>query len=199
VTIWGSILAGLGGTAVLAFLVKLLAKHLLSKDLDEHRNRLTKELESHRTRLQSESALEIEKLRSALQITAHEQAIRFTQLHEKRSAIIAEAFKLLVPLYQIVMELHSPLGADWQQKVDVRWAEAKSSFLKFCDFFDQNRLYFSCETCGHIDEFLKKASAMLLDWKICFQSLVAPDKQTYTEWKSKWKAELHLLKEVRRD
>jgi hypothetical protein len=55
--------------------------------------KLTTEAEAFKTRIQADANIEIERLKSSLQVVAMEQQVRFTKLHEKRAEIIADLYK----------------------------------------------------------------------------------------------------------
>ncbi len=86
---WQEFLATIGGQAALLGIVGYLIKKLVS-------SRLEREADAFKTELKRNSDIEIERLKSSLQMSANEHQIRFSKLHEKRAQVLADLYKLLV-------------------------------------------------------------------------------------------------------
>src|ERR1043166_1529586 len=87
------VLATAGGTTGLGFALALLVRKLISHNLD-------KDIELFRVQLKAGTDVEIERLRSSLEIASFEHQIRFTKLHEKQAQVIAELYAHLVELLE---------------------------------------------------------------------------------------------------
>jgi hypothetical protein len=78
-----SLAVATGGGLVLvgawAWLIKTAIPHKLATEAD-----------TFKTRIKADADIEIERLKSSLQIVATEHQVRFTKLHEKRAEIIAD-------------------------------------------------------------------------------------------------------------
>src|SRR5882724_1748937 len=166
----------------LAWLTKTIINHFLSKDI-----------EIYKKTIEFESAKEIERLRSSLQITANEHEIKFNKLHEKRAVIIEEAYQLLVALEQSLNQLNWPLGTNRIDAKKQRTELNKEQWRAFYKFFERNRLYFSVESCNGIDSVLKRADDMITDWVLVTNSPSESTPQTFQEWEKRWRGELDLI------
>jgi predicted secreted protein len=74
-----------GGAAVLAaaaWLVRTALNHALDRDA-----------ETFKARLKADADVEVEKLKSSLQMAAYEHETKFSTLHAKRAEVIAEIFR----------------------------------------------------------------------------------------------------------
>lgn len=61
---------------------------------------LVLQTEKFKMKLKAEADIEIERLKSALQMTAVEHQVRFANLHEKRAEVIAEIYVRALDAYQ---------------------------------------------------------------------------------------------------
>jgi len=170
----------------LAWLTKTIINHFLSKDI-----------EIYKKTIEFESAKEIERLRSSLQITANEHEIKFNKLHEKRAVIIEEAYQLLVALEQSLNQLNWPLGTNRIDAKKQRTELNNEQWRAFYKFFERNRLYFSVESCNGIDSVLKRADDMITDWVLVTNSPSESTPQTFQEWEKRWRGELDLIRKFK--
>ena len=84
----------------LSGLLLWLTKSWLSEHLKNAiKHEYDQKLETHKAQLKAQSDVELEKLRSQLNITVTEHEVRFSRLHEKRAEVIAETYSLLKELY----------------------------------------------------------------------------------------------------
>ena len=92
-TFWQQFVTMLGGfTAVvfaLAWLIRSLVTHVLSKDL-----------EKFKTSLKAQADVEIERLRAALQMEGYRDQVRFGRLHEKQANTLALLYEQLLTIVQ---------------------------------------------------------------------------------------------------
>lgn len=75
--------------------VLVLRSYISEKMKNAIKNEYDQKLETHKAELKAKSDIEIERLRSQLNVTAAERQIKFSRLHEKRAEIIAEAYSKL--------------------------------------------------------------------------------------------------------
>jgi len=148
-TFWQEFLKYLGSVtiaaAALAWLIKSIVNHVLSKDIETFKKRLE---------LQSET--EIEKLKSQLQIAAKEHEVRFSKLHEKRATIVAEFYESLVSLRRSI---------EFFVRVEVRRTglqghkdRARDLFKRASEltaFFSKNELYFRKDIAERIERLIE--------------------------------------------
>jgi len=100
-----------------------------------------------KAKLKADADIEIERLKSSLQIEAAEHQVRFAKLHKKRGEIIAELYALLVEAHSVADE--GVLGdAD-------KTREAFDKILKLSQFIDLNRIYLPPAVCALLDNFTR--------------------------------------------
>jgi hypothetical protein len=68
------------------------------------KNEYDQKLETHKAELKARSDVEIEKLKSALSVSAAERHFKFSKLHEERAAVIAETYSLLKEVFVTVQD-----------------------------------------------------------------------------------------------
>ncbi len=94
------LLTAVGGVTGISFAVAFLMKSVIN-------HALTRDAEKFKAQLKADADLEIEKLRSSLQMVAIEHQVRFSSLHAERAKIIAELHGRLVDaersVYRFVM------------------------------------------------------------------------------------------------
>ncbi|GAI42938.1 unnamed protein product, partial [marine sediment metagenome] len=99
------IISTIGGSAILigavAWVVKSVINHALSRDI-----------EKFKLILQNESQQELMRLQSSLQLHEFEHQIRFSQLHERLGIATIEVYDRLKRLYAEVKEALSILSMD---------------------------------------------------------------------------------------
>ena len=181
---WNSTLQTLGSWTIFAGAFAWIAKSGISAFLSRN-------LEKHKSDLSAQSALEIERLRSSLQVVAARQTLEFTALHTKRAEFIADLYGRLYDIQGLLSRLHfeyehrdiredldrkyylekreawklepgiNTLRPEEQRRID----ELNDSLTKFYEFFKKHRLYFSSEVCGLIDGFATLASYQAMNYQ----------------------------------
>lgn len=158
------IIASVGGSAIVvgavAWLIRSLTIHILSKDL-----------ESFKTKLHS---------------AAYERQVRFAKLHEHRASIIAELYSRLVTLHNaatnFVRWYQSVRNEEKEQHITRLWTAADD----FNTYFEKNRIYFDQGTCDKIislNDILSKACSVLATFAHQRDALNISDEQVFEEWR----------------
>lgn len=113
-------------------------------------------LETHKAQLKAQTDIETERLRSQLNIAAHERQVRFADLHTKRAEVIAELYGLIVQAYWDTSSFVSP--ADWNGEPDKKqkYVTAMNAIADFFRFFDKNRIYLPEALCEQLESFVQK-------------------------------------------
>ncbi len=181
---WNSVLQTLGSSAVLVAALAWIAKSSIHAFL-------SRSLEKHKSELRAESALEIERLRSSLQVEAAKQTFEFTALHTKRAEIIADLYARLYKIQGLLMRLnfqyrnreiredidrkyHRDKREAWQLEPGIdtlrpeeqeRIDELNHFLTDFYEFFNSHRLYFSANVCQLIDSFATLASYQAMNYE----------------------------------
>jgi hypothetical protein len=138
----------LGGFAIfagaLAWLIKSIITHFLSKDVEKYKSRLS-----------AEAAREIEQFKNQLQMVALEHEVRFSKLHEKRAEIIADFWGLLYEADMSVRTLEVRIKEKHTESVVVAAAKQAHEACKDAfKFYEKNRLYFSKDLSDKIHRIL---------------------------------------------
>lgn len=121
-------------------------KHAIKSEYDQ-------KLESHKAQLKAQSDVEIERLRSQLNITASEHQVQFSALHAKRATVITGLYDLLVEAHWAGGKFASPLTAVEDAHVPLaqkHW-NAVMAIQNFFRSFDKQRIYLPFELCTSLD------------------------------------------------
>lgn len=159
-----TVLTAVGGSAILigavAWLVRSLMLHLLSKDL--------------------------ETFKGQLQLAAFEHQVRFTQLHERRASILAELYSKIVQLHRaatsFVRWYPSADDADKEHQLKQLWQAADD----YRSYFERHRIYFDQPTCEKVDSLngaLSQATSVLAVFAHEGDSVTATEEEIFREWK----------------
>jgi hypothetical protein len=159
----GVIIVAFGGSAALigavAWLIRSLTVHILSKDL-----------ENFKTKLQS---------------AAYEHQVRFTKLHERRAEILADLYSKIVVLHNNATNFvrwYASVGDDQKvMNIQQLWQAAE----EFNIYFERNRIYFDQATCEKIvslKDVLSRACSVLAVFAHERDSISVSNEQVFDEW-----------------
>jgi hypothetical protein len=84
---WQEVITTLGATVGAGGVLLAASAWLMKTVLTD---KFAREAEAFKSRLKAEADIEIERLKSSLQMTAIEHQVRFSKLHERRAELIAE-------------------------------------------------------------------------------------------------------------
>jgi hypothetical protein len=108
-------------------------------------------LETHKAQLKAQSDVEIERLRSQLNMAAAEHQVRFSGLHEKRAEVIGQTYSLLQSLYDAlgnyvnIIELEGTPNRHDRRKVAVESSKA------FSEYYLNRRIFLPKATAGKLN------------------------------------------------
>lgn len=111
-------------------------------------------LEEFKARLAHNNALEVEKLKSQLNIAATERQLRFSRLQEKRAEVIAELYKLVKALHFAIHDYVSPHQDIGGQTKEQRSAVIATSNAAY-KFYHDNAIFLPSAVAGKIEEFIR--------------------------------------------
>jgi len=157
VTYWQELVKLLGGFAALvgavAYLVKILISHFLSKDLTAYKEQLStesaKKVAAFKADLAADNKKKIEGFKAKLDVLTQESVIRFTKLHEKRIEILSEMYLLLEDAYTSMGLLAAGCKDGVELTKDFTEKAAEKN-RKLFPFLSKNKLYFSSELSKQI-------------------------------------------------
>ena len=112
--------------AIVAWVVRSIINHYLTKDVEKYRDALKAE------------------------------SFRFSRLHEKRGEVIAQLYANLDELVKAVYSFVHLAEWAGEPSKDEKRKIAGEALKKFQDHFDKNRIYFSETLCYKIDNFVRE-------------------------------------------
>lgn len=139
----------LGGTALVlaavAWLVRSLVAHVLSRDIE-----LFKE------RLQAQSAVQLERLRHELRLVAAEHEKRIHLLQERRAHTIAELHSKIMDFLAAAESFASLMeySGEPSKREKARLLDEKAG--EFHKYFLRNRIYFSEDVCEKVETLFRE-------------------------------------------
>jgi hypothetical protein len=185
---WQDIITTVGGQGAFLGVAAWLIKTLLN-------NKWAREFEAFKNRLQSESNIEIERLRSSLQITELEHQVRFSKLHEKRAQVIAELYKrLAVDVFWTAKRYVSIGGGSGEQGKREEFNKTLEMIREFALFVDGHRIYLPDNICALLDKLvddLRKTIAPIGMWG----TMPSPDEQTHKQYAAAVMSAFHRFEE----
>jgi hypothetical protein len=144
---WQEIIATVGGQgmflAVAAWLIRALFTNKWARDAEEFK-----------TRLKAQADIEIERLKSSLQMTAVEHQVRFSKLHERRAEVIAELYKRLVDVFWIGQQFVLAGASPAERGQREEYNNTIGSIRDFTLFVDSHQIYLPERICALLLKFL---------------------------------------------
>lgn len=148
-----SLIASAGVSAGVSAALVWLAKSWISEKLKNAiKSEYDQKLETHKAQLKAQSDVEIERLRSQLNITGLEHSVRFSKLHEKRAEIIAETYALLKELSFRVSDLVKIFEPAGDSSRDERRDAAAKAHEKFRSYYSASLIFFPRATASKLEE-----------------------------------------------
>lgn len=145
---WGTVLASLGSSALLAAFVTAILAHVLSARLEAIKTDNAVQIEG----LKASHLERVERLRTELNTDAHQREVQFSRLHEKRVEILGELYKKLVEAELILGWLEA--SATGVIAPDERLPEAASkAIMSFLEFSLTHRVWFDAPLCDLLNQF----------------------------------------------
>jgi hypothetical protein len=168
-TIWQSLLLAFGGQVTLLVALAFLLKAIIT-------HRLSQEAEAFKVNLQAQVNIEIERLRSSLQIVATEHQVRFSKLHEKRGEGIAELYRLIVetPVAAVKFIL-------FDNRDEALVQQAKERVRDLFTFLNLNRIYLPNTVCQILDNYERRLRHSVASIMIYWTRIEYPNAQMREE------------------
>ena len=168
--------------AVLGLLGKSILDKLIVRD--------TKQFEAD---LKAKSDVAIERLKNELQLKTIEHQVRFSRLHEKRAAVIAELYGHLVEALWEAESFLSPMEWAGEPNKKEKHITARNRLVDLYRYFDKHRIYLPSELCTALEGLVTDVRSHVIDFGVYvgFDEKTLND-QTYKEkqkaWNSGWDA-----------
>ena len=156
---WQTILIALGGNAamlaVLAYLAKLFIEHKLSRDISRFQSEV-----------KATSDAAIERLKSDLQLHAIEHQVRFSRLHEKRAAVIAELNSLIAEAMWEAENFLSILEFPGEPSKHEKYHATMTKLVELSRYFDKHRIYLSSEVTIPLEALVQKVRTLVIGFGV---------------------------------
>jgi hypothetical protein len=161
---WGQILSDLGVFALIiggiSWLLKAIGQHFIDKRFKAYEKEL--DLKSHDFQAKLNHDLESFKARLNIEHT------QYLKLQEKRLNVLTDLYNRLANLDTNMRALTSPMKFlpenQTAEQQDKELMEAsRSAYIKFREFYKNNKIFFSLNDCQLIDKLVEQYTSVLLD------------------------------------
>jgi hypothetical protein len=156
---WQTILLAFGGNAALLAVLGILGKSFLDKLIV----RDTKQFESD---LKAKSDAAIEHLKNELQLRTIEHQVRFSRLHEKRAAVIAELYGYLVEALWEAESFLSPMEWAGEPNKKEKHQQAMNKLVELYRYFDKHRIYLPPGVCASLDALVQDVRSQVIKFGV---------------------------------
>ena len=156
---WQSVLVAFGGNAALLAVLGLLGKSLLDK-------LIARDTKAFEAELKAKSDTTIEKLKSDLQIRSIEHQVRFSRLHEKRAAVIADVYAHLVETLWEAESFLSPMEWVGEPSKVEKHRVAMNKLVDFFRFFDKHRIYLPEPLCESLQAIAMRVRSHVIEFGV---------------------------------
>jgi ABC-type anion transport system duplicated permease subunit len=166
---WQNVIGVLGGEALLLAAVGWLVRALVSKWIQQ-------DTEKFKNQLAKDANVEIEQLKHALQRLALEHQVRFTKLHEKQAAVIADLYERMINLYWD-SQAYVFSGTHTREGQRPEFVKIFTAWREFILFVDRLRIYLPESVCSSVEEFTKQVRRRVINVGVFsqFDSYASPD------------------------
>ena len=176
--LWQAMIVAFGGNAALLLVLAFLGRSFVGQ-------LLTKDIEGFKASLHRESVIAVEELKADLQQTAVEHEVRFSRLHEKRGEVLAEVYKLLVVATWEAESFASPIEFAGEIGKKEKYVRSMNAIAEYYRYFDQHRVYLSCELCDALEAFAKDLRQPLIRFGV-YVRIDNPIPKTIDDMNTAW-------------
>lgn len=162
--ITGSVLMG-----AVAYLIKSLTNHFLSKD--------------------------VEVFKSNLKIESDKSKLQYEILQEKRARIIEDLYKKLVDFEEAGKHLMAPMQPIGVPDEIERRRRAGEKYVNFCAYYNQHRIYLNTVTCVMVEKILDVFWSAWNDFQFRKELSTREDDL----WTKSWKVISEEIPNIRRE
>ena len=179
-------------SALVSGVVIWLSKTWISERLKNAiKNEYDQKLETHKAQLKATSDIELEKLRSGLNILALERQIEYSKLYEMRANAITEVYRLLKDIYLSFFEYTKMWVPAGDLSIDERRIKAAEAYNKYVPVYHHKKIFIPKKTAEGIEslnqellhvytdffygvEHLPNGKEKTDNWKNAFEKLNGP-------------------------
>ena len=142
---WLELLKFVGGGAVLlavvAWLIRSLILHLLTKDIEKYKFDLKRDADK-----------ELEAIKASLNIEALTHQIEFSKLHDRRADLIEQLYKKVITLENAAACLKAEFQMDDHEELKEKADTFIDRFFELHSFVEDHKIYFSEHLANKIKE-----------------------------------------------
>ncbi len=176
---WKTVVAMVGGQALLLAAIGWLIKALVSEWL-------RRDTESFKSRLTTDASIEVERLKSSLQMVAAEHQIRFTKLQEKRAEVIAELYERMVNVFWDSQSFALGWGLGTFPEQEEEYDKALARLRDFSEFEDTHRIYLPLPVCVSLGKYVDQLQKAVITAGVWGKTNYA-DRQSNPEFREQLK------------
>jgi hypothetical protein len=144
---WQEILVTVGGGTGASFAIAWLLKSIINHGL-------TRDIETFKARLQADATKEAENLKHSLEKTAVEHQVRFANLHSRRAEVIAEIYTKMVDAEQKGQRFAYVEGYEDHPTRQEAYKETMTTIVDLYYFIEKRRIYLPEEVCALLKCFV---------------------------------------------
>lgn len=150
-----SFLASAATGAILSAMVAWLCKSWISERLKAAiQHEYNEKFETFKVKLQADSAIEMEKLRSQLNINAAERQIQFSGLYQIRGQVITRLYDMLVIAHREGADFASPISGVYDQTFQEKYRNTQTAITQLVNYFDAHRIYIPLDLCNLLEQLI---------------------------------------------
>ena len=180
--IW-QLIASAGVSAALSSLLIWITKSWLSERLSQSiRSEYNQKLETHKAQLKASSDVEIERLRSQLNISATEHQVRYAKMHEARAEAIAETYSLLKELYICLADYIKPFEPAGGVPREQRRERAHAALVKFKSYYPTKLIFLPSDVADHLAEIDMQLTRVFNEFFLGVEKAQAAGSDDVTKW-----------------
>lgn len=167
--------------AVAAALVWLTQNFISERLKNAIKHEYDAKLEIHKAQLQIVNLHSVEQLKSDLGRAAYEHQIRFSRLHEKTAAVIAETYEKLVNLDRAIRSYTKPLTSEVDGPLAERREKLNDAFADFYRHFLPRQIFLPKETAVRVRKFAEEVFDTAQNFADYIEDGVIPGEK-HTTW-----------------
>jgi hypothetical protein len=175
---WQEIITTLGATVGGGGVLLAASAWLLKAVLTD---KFARDAEAFKSRLKAEADIEIERLKSSLQMTALEHQVRFSKLHERRAEVIAEIYEGMVGVFWDGQRFVLAGGGQGDQGRREEYNKTLKRTNDFALFVDTHRIYLPDGVCALLDDFVDVVRKAVIPVGV-WGNIPFPDEETHKQW-----------------
>jgi hypothetical protein len=153
-----------GGLAIAAFLSRRLVEHRLVIALETHKHELNSAFVAQRDELQRAAAIETEKIKGTLAVSAKEHEILFTRLQDRRVAVIDELYGKLVDAIREITSFVNLTQFPGEPTKGEKAKRAADAYNDFIGYFDRKKIWLPPDCCEKLEELRRTMIAAFVQY-----------------------------------